>query len=556
MSMQAFMQPAYFLVIELTIRHLYNSTNRICVLCLNFEHIYQRRHMKTGHLEDLSILSERLFNGIKFARMMKAPDSSVLWIDDEEHIRSLLDSDIDVANLCFMCAGSADDIFSKAAEKGAVIECFDTDLMTLYDCAVERLLKYQSWKEQLLNDETSRYPIQGIVDTAAKIIDGTIVLFDQTRQISCFGGIGNCDYLPLSNASAFGQMTWLDDMNFDRTTGCAPAYDGWSCKRQHLDGETAWDILVFFKSNKLLCDIDILISMLSQGIARINTINASSSRKNNSVASVFTKILDGAIKNECAINQVLSQTDCPPLQFCTIAIIKFSNQRITPSAQMSLSYQFSQTFPDSRLIVYNDRLVALISDSGRKNQPYPDFDQDKLNTVLENSGAYAAFSNATSRRSMLRTNYLLANKTLELACCLSEDIHKRVFFYEDYVEYITIDLCAKSFSEVMGHNDIIYLTHPGVVRIYRYDKLHDTDLLKVLYNYCIQNCNVSLAAEASYMHRNTFAARLSKLRTIFTEDLSSSEVQHRVVFSYKVLQYYEKFCKVKLTEQFKQSPPV
>jgi hypothetical protein len=117
-------------------------------------------------------------------------------------------------------------------------------------------------------------------------------------------------------------------------------------------------------------------------------------------------------------------------------------------------------FPDSNAAVYDDFVVLMISRPDRVFQPTPIFDNERFTELLVRYNAYASISNATSRRSMLRTNYLISKSILQLGRALSLNQKQRFFFFEDYAEYFMIDLCINSFSELLGHDDIIYLTHP------------------------------------------------------------------------------------------------
>ena len=91
----------------------------------------------------------------------------------------------------------------------------------------------------------------------------------------------------------------------------------------------------------------------------------------------------------------------------------------------------------------------------------------------------------------------------------------------------------------MGHDDLIFLTSPDAVNIYRYDQQNGTDLLSVLYQYCKNNGNISAAAKDAYMHRNTFASRLAEIRSILKDvDINDGKVQHRLLFSCRVFRYY------------------
>ena len=115
-----------------------------------------------------------------------------------------------------------------------------------------------------------------------------------------------------------------------------------------------------------------------------------------------------------------------------------------------------------------------------------------------------------------------------------------------------IDLCLNSFSELLGHNDIIYLTHPDAVNLARYDHRHHTDLLDVLYYYCLCGENIVKTAQTAYMHRNTVTAKISKIRQLIQADLSDGQIRQRMIFSCKILRYYEKYVKIDIEEKLKE----
>ena len=57
------------------------------------------------------------------------------------------------------------------------------------------------------------------------------------------------------------------------------------------------------------------------------------------------------------------------------------------------------------------------------------------------------------------------------------------------------------------------------------------------------------------MHRNTFSARLAKLQELSKADLTNGEIQQRMVFSCKILRYYDRYAKINLGKRLAASPP-
>ena len=112
-------------------------------------------------------------------------------------------------------------------------------------------------------------------------------------------------------------------------------------------------------------------------------------------------------------------------------------------------------------------------------------------------------------------------------------------------------MCAQNFSLKLGNADLVSLTHPAVVRLYRYDARHGDNLVDILYHYCICDCNVAKTASAVYMHRNTISAKLAKIRSLLDLDLTNGRLKQRIIFSYKMLRYLHKYRRISITEHIR-----
>ena len=205
----------------------------------------------------------------------------------------------------------------------------------------------------------------------------------------------------------------------------------------------------------------------------------------------------------------------------------------------SLSSQLKAFFPECCSAVIGDQIILLISNPTRAFQPKPIFSEKDMHSLLTQYDGHIAFSNVTQRLDMLRTNYLLAESTLRLGKAIQERGGSRIFYYEDYAEYIAIELSLERYRNIMHHDDLLFLTSPDAVTLYRYDYHNGTDLQTVLYYYCKNNGNISAAAKEAFMHRNTFSARMAQIREILSDtDLTDGKVQHRMLFSCRVFRYY------------------
>ncbi|MDY2625547.1 MAG: helix-turn-helix domain-containing protein, partial [Coriobacteriales bacterium] len=96
--------------------------------------------------------------------------------------------------------------------------------------------------------------------------------------------------------------------------------------------------------------------------------------------------------------------------------------------------------------------------------------------------------------------------------------------------------------------DMVYLTQPDVIQLFRYDSKYNDNLLDVLYYYCLNDLNIVKTAKAIFMHRNTVAAKLKKIDQLIFEDYTNGEVQQRIIISYKILRYMNLYIQIDLSK--------
>ncbi len=70
-----------------------------------------------------------------------------------------------------------------------------------------------------------------------------------------------------------------------------------------------------------------------------------------------------------------------------------------------------------------------------------------------------------------------------------------------------------------------HLCHPGLVQLHRYDQKNGTELLRTLETYVGNNCNAVTAANALFIHRNTFYQRLNRIQEMLKLDLDDERVR-------------------------------
>lgn len=482
-------------------------------------------------------------------------DPAVLWVGQGSELLTLLKARNNLSGMTFFAAGDAGGLLSLARERGVNLIVTDLALTELHEVLSAVLRRYQGWSLQLLKALGQRQGIRGVVDATAKLTGGALFLLNGEGRVTCFGGSACLDSAPAQELLWRGQLSSGTLLNAakDGPDGlyCRPLDGGGKCwvQRVREDNGSVSYLVLFTSAHWHKPDVLELLRLVRGSLEQVSAVEKGSCQVNTDLKQFLSDLLSGKLTEEEEIDRRLSALPRPAQRFCTFIVVEPVCLGALPTLPAPLLSQLEAIFPGSNAAFYGGSAVLLVSRSDRDFQPIPAFDRERFQELLARYDLYAGVSNATSRRLMLRTTYLLTKSVLQLGQALRFDKKARIFFFEDYAEYIAIDLCINSFISLMGHDDIIYLSHPGMVKLYRYDAANKTNLLDVLYFYCLSNCSVSQAAKAVYMHRNTFSARLAKIQELFQEDLSNGEIQQRIIFSYKVLRYYDHYAKVNLRQR-------
>lgn len=505
---------------------------------------------------------------IRFARHMDEPSLDNIYIGDAKEVEAAISRAESCSGITFFSSGGGEGLLQLAQKRKANLVAVDLDIFEIYDRLSAVMKQYQNWFLRMLEATNIRNDIHDIVNAAAELAGMPLVLLNSSyRVIYCSETRRISDPI----ADELFETGVLSDNSEKILFGedrCENKQNGVLVFRSLESGNVCW-IQKVLKDNKVIStmllfatdsrkdfDAATIMELTRISISRIMQIPGGAGYWTEAdFKTLLDDIVSQRLTDEREINSRLEMLSPSPSVFCTFIVIEFNSPGGIPHPFTHLFIQLEEIFPDSNATVYDDSVVLMISRPDRVFQPTPIFNNERFTELLVRYNAYASISNATSRRSMLRTNYLIDKSILQLGKALCIGPKQRFFFFEDYAEYFMIDLCINSFCELLGHDDIIYLTHPEAISLARYDKENHTNLLDVLYYYCLNNCNVVRTAKAAYMHRNTVTNKIAKIQEIIKSDLDKVQTQQRMIFSYKILRYFDKYAKVNLKERLTVIPP-
>ena len=128
------------------------------------------------------------------------------------------------------------------------------------------------------------------------------------------------------------------------------------------------------------------------------------------------------------------------------------------------------------------------------------------------------------------SHYEQAHTALELGYKLNPE--ELVYCYQNYQIF---DL----FSEVKNPEKLGRFCHPALAILRQYDHENSSQLYKTLCVYIDNGCNIKLAAESLYIHRNSLVYRLNRITEICLIDLSDINTLFLLRLSFLIDRYNE-----------------
>lgn len=197
-------------------------------------------------------------------------------------------------------------------------------------------------------------------------------------------------------------------------------------------------------------------------------------------------------------------------------------------------------FPTCVITTYKGDAVILAWKPRHYSEPM--YDRDAFQQLLERYDARACIGNFTRWLSSLRSIYPQTKGTLKYARVFCPDPEQRIYRFEDYSMYQIVGLCVDNLKALHG-GDPVYLCHPGVITLVAYDSKNGTNLFQVLFTFLKNDRNLTQTARALFFHRNTLQHKIEKIESIIGEDLDSSAIRQRLMFSCTVVEYIQKYLK-------------
>ncbi len=289
--------------------------------------------------------------------------------------------------------------------------------------------------------------------------------------------------------------------------------------------------------------IPLLNNILNSALVKLRSLEDADTRLNFN-NFLYEILLNSKLGSE-EIQEMVDSLDFNLKKYLNIIVINFSNSKTLSIESPKIFSELEPLFAQCNMSVFAKKITILYT-SDEKQVSMPKELAQRFNAFLEKYDAFASFGMPFRKCSVIRTKYYIVANILRIAMRLEDRNNTRIFNEEDYGTYVIIDLCARQYEALLGNNDIIYLGHPGLIELTRYDIKHKSDLRDVLYCYLCNDRNLSKTAKEMFMHRNTVLNKINKINKILDDDLDSYTVRFRLSFSFMIIKYYEQYKNLRL----------
>lgn len=261
---------------------------------------------------------------------------------------------------------------------------------------------------------------------------------------------------------------------------------------------------------------------------------------NTAFGSLAADLIECRLTDPEELEQRLRLTKLAVRRYYHLMVVSFDT--VPDRSIIPWNYAISQlqrVFPFSNITAYHGDILLIIRKMSRSSRPA--FERERLLQILNQYNAYAAIGNASEYLTSMPPVYHQSKEALRLGRRM--DPEERIFFYEEYSMYHIIALAAESARQSIGSRNLVHLCNNEMVALVLHDKQSGGNLVEVLHTYLLHERNATETAKTLYIHRNTMLYKIRKIEEIIGSSLDDPALRERLLFSYRVLEYINRYCK-------------
>lgn len=382
--------------------------------------------------------------------------------------------------------------------------------------------------------------IHSIIEAAYEILMNPILLVDNSFKIlaSCQDVASvrsdlktqqELGYVIEENVNAIKQARLYEHARMEHApyyTKDAGASEGWITALIHIHGiETAH--IAVSDSNHPFTDIDIEFVDFLCRIVSLELQKDDFYRSNESLmhSSFLSELLSNHMLDISTIERRANILNWKLTDSLRIITISEQHSNIFAKKAQLISKQLHAILPNNHWVIYEGRIVFLVALQDPSLEAL--ISKSDLKDYLKINHLIGSVSRAFPHLIYCSRFYNESLAAYQLGQRFQPDgiLH----FYNDYV-------CQHIGSILAEKYTLSDFYHPAISKIQNYDHIHKTHLLDSLAEYLKHPDNPTAAAKNLFIHKNTYFYRISKIKELFTLDLSNGEERLKLHLSLKFME--------------------
>ena len=256
------------------------------------------------------------------------------------------------------------------------------------------------------------------------------------------------------------------------------------------------------------------------------------SNRDDYISYLLVDLLNNKYPDEETIRKRLATADFVPAHhMCVVVMRKRKEEDPLPSMELVLN-KLRGPFSAHMFAVMENSVVVLMN--FKEQQKITDGHIDVIQQTCVNNDLIAGVSNDFKDVTDLSRQYRLATKAA-LVCQRYVEDH-RIIFYDDVFDLALLEYCDR-------HSNLMDFVHSSIVNLMEYDKQYGTNYLYTFWVYTENACNTNATAAKMFVHKNTLAYRLGKIKEILGSDLTNGKDLFAFQLSMRILRMLGKLEK-------------
>jgi hypothetical protein len=204
--------------------------------------------------------------------------------------------------------------------------------------------------------------------------------------------------------------------------------------------------------------------------------------------------------------------------FCIVTFAVSGDMKVPIISILDIN-QINDLFPDAVVSVYGEHVVMIIRCADKQQlhgKKKHQLEQFLKKDIMLRCGVSMVFNN------FLHLRYFYTQSKFAAEQCKPPQ-NPAICMYEDYqADHVLQTLSLAS--------DLRCFCHPGILSLWESGNEAQRDMVHCLYHYFLNGRNISAAADAIHIHRNTLIYRLNKAEEILNIDIKQPSMKQEFMF--------------------------